>query len=97
MQEQVELNQARITNLQESDAEQNEKLTELSATAQDALARAEKLARGKFLYEVTLTADSIQFGFNRTKLSEDARSTLEALASSIKSANSSVSPLFSPT
>lgn len=69
VQKQVEAAQQDIANLKKSDAEQNEKLAKLSETAREALDRATeagKLAKGKFLWEVTLTDNAVKFGFNKS-------------------------------
>jgi hypothetical protein len=38
---------------------------------------AEKLAKGKVLWEVTLTNDEVRFGLNQAKISDSARSPIE--------------------
>ena len=72
-----------VANLKKSDAEQNAKIAQLSDTAKEALARAEeagKLAKGKFLFEVTLSDDVVRFGFNKSDLSAEAKAALEKQA-----------------
>ena len=86
----VEANQAEITKLHQKDQELEKSLADLSATAKDALKRAEeagKLAKGKFLYEVTLTDNDVKFGFNKYELSEEAKAALDAFAAKVKSEN----------
>ena len=93
VQTQVEDAQKKIGKLQESDAEQNKKLAELSDTARDALMRAEeagKLAKGKFLYEVTLTDNDVRFGFDKYQLSDEAKAALDGFAQKVKSENKGV-------
>ena len=66
VQKQVEATQMDVSNLKKSDAAQTEQIAKLSDTAKEALARAQeagKLAKGKFLYEVTLTDEAVKFGF----------------------------------
>lgn len=85
--------QKKIGKLQESDAEQNEKIARLSETAQDALTRAEeagKLAKGKFLFEVTLTDNDVRFGFDKYQLSDEAKAALDGFAQKVKSENKGV-------
>jgi peptidoglycan-associated lipoprotein len=93
VQKQVEATQMDVAALKTSDSEQNAKLTQLSDTARDALARAQeagKLAKGKFLYQVTLTDDSAKFGFDKSALSADAKAALDAFAKKIVAENKNV-------
>ena len=90
VQTQVESNQMDIENLKKSDAKQNEQLAKLSDTAKEALARAEeagKLAKGKFLFEVTLTDEAVKFGFDKSSLSDEAKAALDAFAARVKQEN----------
>ena len=51
-----------------------------SKTVQDALKRAEKagkLTEGRFLYEVTLSDESVYFGFDKSSLSHKTKQTLD--------------------
>ena len=92
-QTQVEDAQKKIGKLQESDAAQDAKIAKLSETAQDALTRAEeagKLAKGKFLFEVTLTDNDVRFGFDWYKLSDEAKAALDGLADKVKGENKGV-------
>jgi outer membrane protein OmpA-like peptidoglycan-associated protein len=78
---------------QKSDAAQTEQIAKLSDTAKEALARAQeagKLAKGKFLYEVTLTDEAVKFGFNKKDLSAEAKAALDAFAARLKSENKNV-------
>jgi outer membrane protein OmpA-like peptidoglycan-associated protein len=89
----VEQNQKAIGDLQTKDAEIEKKLAELSDTAKDALKRAEeagKLAKGKFLYEVTLTDNDVRFGFDKAELSPEAKAALDAFAAKVKAENRAV-------
>jgi len=93
VQKQVEATQTDITSLKQADSEQNAKLAQLSDTARDALARAQeagKLAKGKFLYEVTLTDESVKFGLNRSELSQEAKQALDAFAGKIRGEDKNV-------
>lgn len=93
VQKQVEAAQQDIANLKKSDAEQNEKLAKLSETAREALDRAieaGKLAKGKFLWEVTLTDNAVKFGFNKSDLSPQAKAALDAFARQVKGMNKNV-------
>ena len=89
----VEQNQKAIGDLQAKDVEIEKKLAELSDTAKDALMRAEaagKLAKGKFVYEVTLTDNDVKFGFNKAELSDEAKAALDAFAAKVKADNKNV-------
>ena len=93
VQGQVEQNQAEIGKLQATDAELQSQINKLSDTARDALTRAEeagKLAKGKFLYEVTLSDNDVKFGFNKYDLSDEAKAALDAFANRVKSENKNV-------
>jgi outer membrane protein OmpA-like peptidoglycan-associated protein len=93
VQKQVEATQMDVAGLKKSDADQNQKIAQLSDTAKDALARAQeagKLAKGKFLYEVTLTDESVKFGFNRSQLSAEAKAALDAFAKKLLAENKNV-------
>lgn len=93
VQKQVEANQQDIANLKKSDAAQNEQLAKLSETAREALDRATeagKLAKGKFLWEVTLSDNAVKFGFNKSDLSPQAKAALDAFAKQVKAMNKNV-------
>ena len=93
VQTQVETNQAEIGKLHQEDARLQGEITKLSETAQDALKRAEeagRLAKGKFLYEVTLTDEDVKFGFDKYELSSEAKAALDAFAAKVKSEDKNV-------
>ena len=93
VQNSVEGNQGEISKLHKQDDMFKKQIADLSATAKDALNRATeagKLAEGKFLFEVTLTDEKVNFGTNKYDLSDDAKAELDAFASKIKGANQSV-------
>ena len=93
VQKQVEATQMDVSALKTSDADQNQKLAQLSDTAKDALTRAQeagKLAKGKFLYEVTLTDEAVRFGFNRSDISAEAKAALDAFAAKVAGENKNV-------
>ena len=99
-QDQVEANQTEIARLKEAAAEQNEQLHKLSNVSQEeftfveeALSRAVeagKVTRGKLLFEVMLTDESIHFGFDRSDLSEEAKAAIDSFAGSLKEENKDV-------
>jgi peptidoglycan-associated lipoprotein len=87
VQKQVEASQMDITNLKKSDTAQNEQIAKLSDTAKEALARAQeagKLAKGKFVYEITLTDENVKFGFNKAEFSDEYKAALDAFAARVK-------------
>ena len=93
VQTQVEANQTEISKLHQKDQDLENQLAKLSDTAKDALVRAEeagKLAKGKFLYEVTLTDNDVHFGFNKYELSDEAKAALDEFANKIKAENKNV-------
>ena len=68
VQKQVEATQMDVTGLKKTQSQQGEEIAKLSEATKDALKRAEeagKLAKGKFLFEVTLTDNDVKFGFNK--------------------------------
>ena len=78
----IERTQTRVTATERKNAEQDEALDGVSATAREALERAEaagKLAEGKLLYEAVLTDDDVKFGFDQADLTEGARTALDEL------------------
>ncbi|MGE5234808.1 MAG: OmpA family protein [Acidobacteriota bacterium] len=93
VQKQVESTQSDVAALKTSDADQNQKISQLSDTAKEALARAQeagKLAKGKFIEEVTLTDDAVHFPLNSSELSAEAKQALDELAGKLKSENRNV-------
>ncbi len=93
VQNSVEGNQGEISKLHQQDETFKKQIAELSATAKDALNRATeagKLAEGKFLYEVTLTDEKVNFDTNKFDLSDAAKAELDAFAAKIKAENKGV-------
>jgi len=89
----VEKNQGEISKLDQRTATLETKVEKLSTEAQEALDRAEeagKLAKGKFLYEVTLTDNDVHFGFNKYDLSDEAKTALDQFAERVKAENKGV-------
>ncbi len=87
VQKQVEATQMDVTNLKKSDTAQNEQLAKLSDTAKEALKRAEeagKLAKGRFLYEVTLSDETVKFALGKADLDKEFQAAIDALATRIK-------------
>lgn len=69
------------------------RVAEVSGTAGEALARAtaaQKLAEGKFLYEVVLSDDSVKFPNNASQLSPEAEQRIGELAQRLKAENRNV-------
>jgi peptidoglycan-associated lipoprotein len=70
-----------------------QRIGEISATAQQALDRAQaagKLAEGKFLYETVLTDEKVKFGFDTSDLSPEAQAALDQFAEQLKTENRNV-------
>ena len=92
VQDSVETNQKEISELQAKDAELEKQIAALSETAKDALKRANeagKLAKGKFVYEVTLTDNDVQFSFDKYKLSDEAKAALDGFGAKAKNVGAS--------
>jgi outer membrane protein OmpA-like peptidoglycan-associated protein len=84
----VEGNQKAISELAADQEALAADVAKLSATAKDAMKRAEEagvLAQGKFLFEVTMTDNDVQFGFDKAALSDEAKAALDAFAAKAKS------------
>ena len=84
---------SQLADLKQSDAEQAQQLDQLSVAAKEALARAEQagqLAKGKFLYELRLSDNSVKFDFDQKELSAGAKAFLDMFATRLKSENENV-------
>ncbi len=93
VQTQVEASQAEISKLHQEDARLQGEITKLSETANEALRRAQEagqLAKGKILYEVTLSDDQVKFGVSKAELSAEAKAALDAFAAKVKADNKGV-------
>jgi len=87
----VEVNERRI---KEVDDKTRTEIGRLDAKADAAKVRgdeafqkaetAEKLAKGKVLWEVTLSNDEVKFGLNQAKVGDSARAVLDDLANRVK-------------
>jgi len=87
VQDSVEANQKAISELSAKQAALETEVAKLSDTAQDALMRAEKankLAKGKFLYEETLAVNDVTFNFNQASLTDNAKAALDAFSAKVK-------------
>ncbi|MBW1751793.1 MAG: OmpA family protein [Deltaproteobacteria bacterium] len=65
----------------------------LSATVQEAIDRAEeagKLAQGKFLFEATISDDSVFFAFDKNELTDEGRKALDVFAEVMKAENKNI-------
>ena len=100
VQSQADKNKAEIAELKETTTGLNENQQKFSKTAEEALARAEKaltqakeagtLAKGKLLFEVTFTDESVHFGFDVSILSNEAEAALDTFAKRLKAENKNV-------
>lgn len=87
LQDSVETNQKSISELSAKQAALETDVAKLSDTANDALMRAEaanKLAKGKFLYEETMAFNDVTFSFDGSSLSDEAKAALDAFAAKAK-------------
>ncbi len=83
---QVEENQTRLD-------VQEEEITQISQTAQEALDRAlaaGQLAEGKFLYETVLSDDKVRFGFNEATLTPEGMAALDQFVSELRARDENV-------
>jgi len=89
----VESNETRLKEHDAKLAEQGGQIQNLSQEAKDALARAqsaEVLAKGKLLYQVTLSDDAVKFGFNKADIGPKAKEILDNLVAQLKADNKNV-------
>jgi len=87
IQDSVETNQKAISELSAKQAALETEVAKLSDTANDALMRAEaanKLAKGKFVYEETMAFNDVTFSFDGSSLSDEAKAALDAFAAKAK-------------
>lgn len=89
-QERVKANEKRIDETgQRADAG----IREVKTTSQQALDKAteaEKTAKGKLLYTVTLSADQVTFPFNKALISQEAREVINTAITPLKTENRGV-------
>ncbi len=90
----VEANERRISDLKnETKAEFTRvdgKVDEAMTKGEEALTKAElaeKLAKGKVIYEVTISNEAVKFGFDKSMLTDEAKTILDELAAKIKGQN----------
>lgn len=82
-----------IEQLKANDRLQEEKLEKGMGLVEEALLRAEeaqKLAKGKLIYEVTISDESVPFAYDKAELSEDAKSSLDLFANVLLDENDGV-------
>lgn len=79
-----------IEDLQQTQREQEQRLTEVSREAKDALERAEQagiLARGRVVFEQSFTEDRVRFKSGSAKLTDEAAVALDEFADRVKALN----------
>jgi outer membrane protein OmpA-like peptidoglycan-associated protein len=89
-QERTQRNEVRIEEVNKS-AETG--VNDARGSAQQALTRAdaaEKAARGKLIYTVTLSNDKVTFPFNRAQISDDAKAMIDEAIAQLKAENRGV-------
>jgi peptidoglycan-associated lipoprotein len=89
----VEKTQQRVTRNEGRIEEVNAGVTEVKGTADKALtqaAEAEKAAKGKLIYTVTLSNDKVTFPVNRALVSDDAKVVIDEAIGQFKSENRGV-------
>lgn len=89
-QQRVKQNEARIAQV---DQQAQAGVSEAKASAGQALTRAEeaeKTAKGKIIYTVTLSNDKVTFSFNRAEVSPDAKALIDEAIAPFKSENRGV-------
>lgn len=89
----VESVEGQIEQIQEKNKAQDDQITQLSQTAQDALKRAQEagvLAKGKVVFEQTFSDDRVKFKTGSAVLSSDAKAALDEFATKVKDINEPV-------
>jgi outer membrane protein OmpA-like peptidoglycan-associated protein len=89
-QERVKRSEVRID---EVNSQAQSGITEAKGSAQQALTRAseaEKAAKGKLIYTVTLSNDKVTFPVNRSKVSDDAKKMIDDAIAQLKAENKGV-------
>jgi peptidoglycan-associated lipoprotein len=89
-QERVKNNEVKIGQVEQ---QSQAGIGEAKSSATQAMSRAEqaeKAARGKLIYEVTLSNDKVTFPFNRALLSDDAKALVDDAIGKIKEENRGV-------
>jgi peptidoglycan-associated lipoprotein len=92
-QERVKRNEVRIDEASQEAKSATAGANEAKGSAQQALTRAteaEKAAKGKLIYTVTLSNDKVTFPLNRAKVSDDARSIVDEAIAQLKAENRGV-------
>jgi outer membrane protein OmpA-like peptidoglycan-associated protein len=82
-----------VEDLQEKQRATDAKLDELSKSAQEALTRANEagmIAKGKVVFEQTLSDDTVKFKSDSFELTDEAKAALDSLAGRIKGLNRGV-------
>jgi outer membrane protein OmpA-like peptidoglycan-associated protein len=89
-QERVKRNEVRID---EVDKSARTGVSEAKSSAQQALVKAteaEKAAKGKLIYTVTLSDDKVKFPVNRAKVGDDAKALIDEAIAQLKAENKGV-------
>ena len=66
------------------------RIDEVNTQAQAGISEAERAARGKLIYTVTLSNDKVTFPLNRAKVGEDARHMVDEAIAQLKAENRGV-------
>ncbi|MFZ1986870.1 MAG: OmpA family protein [Desulfatitalea sp.] len=89
----VEKTQERVRRSEVRIDEVNQQATEAKGSAQVALAKAteaERAAKGKLIYTVTLSNDKVTFPVNKAEVSEDAKAVIDQAIAQLKAENRGV-------
>jgi len=89
----IESMAGQVEDLQEKQRATDMKLEELSKSAQEALNRANEagmIAKGKVVFEQTLSDDTVKFKSDSFELTDEAKAALDSLAGRIKALNRAV-------
>lgn len=83
LRKEVEAHNAVLNNLKSKTADHEKKIEQVMSSVDEALKRAEeagKLSKGKLIYEVIISDESVGFAFNKSELTQAAKAELDIFA-----------------
>ena len=89
-QDRVRQNEVRIDSVDKSAQSGISEARGSAAAAMTKAQSAEKAAKGKLIYSVTLSNDKVRFPFNKSEIGEDAKATIDQTVAPLVQANNGV-------
>jgi outer membrane protein OmpA-like peptidoglycan-associated protein len=90
LEEQSGQNAQDISSMKQTNQEQMDEFSSMAQDALDRAASAEKIARGTLLHEIVMTEKTVQFGFDATTLSDEAKGAMNDLVGRLTEENEGV-------